>query len=148
MCACVLAGCAFHRISWAAVKAPAGPFCWAALGHSAPVCSCVWHNLSQIQYPAFSCVELHAVDDCPMLQYIHIPLRGRSSLQGVGSTFHFSVSKLGADAINSCIQITDEDVEQNWPWNWAWGTSPVTVSSQMQLHSLWPLELQPAQLSV
>ena len=73
--------------------------------------------LSQVQYPTLSCLEDHAVDDCPMLQYIHIPLRGRSSLQGVGSTFHFSVSKLGADAINSCIQITDEDVEQNWPWN-------------------------------
>lgn len=35
--------------------------------------------LSQMQNPAFSFTELHATDDCSVLQFIQIPLQGPSS---------------------------------------------------------------------
>jgi len=51
-----------------------------------------------------------------MLQSIQIPLQGTFSLRRVSSTSQFGIiSKLAYGAFNSCIQIFDKDMEQNWP---------------------------------
>ena len=51
-----------------------------------------------------------------MLQSIQIPLQGFLSLEGVNSTSQVSIiSKLANGAFNSCIQIIDKNIEQNWP---------------------------------
>lgn len=61
---------------------------------------------SQLSSPHFPLLnERPAVADCPVLQYIQIPLRGLSSLQGVCSTSHFNViSELTEDTFHSNIQ--------------------------------------------
>ncbi|KAK4816609.1 hypothetical protein QYF61_018657 [Mycteria americana] len=45
-----------------------------------------------------------------------IPLQGLLSLERVNSTSQFRiVTKLASDAFNSCLQITDKNIEQDWP---------------------------------
>ncbi|GAB0207835.1 adenomatous polyposis coli protein-like [Grus japonensis] len=73
-------------------------------------------TLSQVKNLVFVSVKIYATDDCPMLQSIQIPLQGLLSLERVNSTSQFGIiSKLANDAFNSCIQIIDKYVEQNWP---------------------------------
>ncbi|GAB0204940.1 hypothetical protein GRJ2_002959600 [Grus japonensis] len=45
-----------------------------------------------------------------------IPLQGLLSLERVNSTSQFGIiDKLANDAFNSCLQITDKDIDQDWP---------------------------------
>ncbi|GAB0209802.1 hypothetical protein GRJ2_003445900 [Grus japonensis] len=49
-------------------------------------------------------------------QRLLIPLQGLLSLKRVNSTSQFGIiSKLAHGAFNSCIQIIDKYIEQNWP---------------------------------
>ncbi|GAB0206601.1 mitochondrial enolase superfamily member 1 [Grus japonensis] len=51
-----------------------------------------------------------------LIAYDEIPLQGLLSLKRVNSTSQFSIiSKFANGAFNSCIQITDKNIEQNWP---------------------------------
>ncbi|GAB0208543.1 macrophage immunometabolism regulator [Grus japonensis] len=101
----------------AANQHPQIPFCRAALQPLLSQSMLVSGiTPSQVLNLAFVLVKFHAIDDCPMLQSIQIPLQGPSSLERVNSTSQFSiVSKLANGAFNSCIQITDKNIEQNWP---------------------------------
>ncbi|KAK4811166.1 hypothetical protein QYF61_019797 [Mycteria americana] len=73
-------------------------------------------GVCRVQNLAFGLVKFHAINDCPMLQSIQISLQGLLSLKRVNSTSQFSViSKLANGAFNSCLQIIDKNIEQNWP---------------------------------
>ena len=81
-------------------------------------------TLSQMQNLTFVLVKFHAIDDCPMLQSIQVPLQGLLSLRRVNSTSQFGiVSKLANGAFNSCMQIIDQNIEWNWPQNGALGNT-------------------------
>ncbi|KAK4815505.1 hypothetical protein QYF61_003063, partial [Mycteria americana] len=64
--------------------------------------------LSQVQKLSFV-VKFHAIDDCPVLQFMYIPLQGLLSLKRVNSTSQFSIiSKLTNGAFNACLQVIDK----------------------------------------
>ncbi|CAM9162361.1 unnamed protein product [Bubo scandiacus] len=71
---------------------------------------------SQVQNLTFGLVQFPATDDCPVLRSMWIPLQGLLSLKRVNSTSQFTItSKLTHNAFNSCLHITDRNIEQNWP---------------------------------
>ncbi|KAK4806807.1 hypothetical protein QYF61_005603 [Mycteria americana] len=58
----------------------------------------------QVQNPAFGLVKFHAIDDCPMLQSIQIPLQGLLSLERVNSTSQFSIISKLANSAFGCTR--------------------------------------------
>jgi len=73
-------------------------------------------TLSQVQDLAFILVQLHVMDDCPVLQPIQIPLQSLISRERVNSISWFGIiSKLAQGAVKFCLQMTDQRMEQNWP---------------------------------
>jgi len=70
---------------------------------------------SKMQKLSLVLLEFHAIDGCPMLQSIQIPLQGLL-FKRVSSTSQLRIiCKLTSYAFNSCLQIINKNIEQNKP---------------------------------
>ena len=69
----------------------------------------------QVQDSTLALVKPHQVPLCPTLQSVQVMLNGSTAFRCVihSSQFHI-VSRLAEGALYPFIQITDEDVEQDW----------------------------------
>ncbi|KAK4805635.1 hypothetical protein QYF61_009861 [Mycteria americana] len=71
--------------------------------------------LTQVQDLALGLVEPHEVHMGPLLELVHVPLDGISSLRSVSCTTPFGViCKFAEGALDPTVYVVDEDIKQYW----------------------------------
>lgn len=106
-----------------------------------PVCTFVWHY----SVPrAALCIYLCWISCCCRLSSapVYLGPSARLLIPWVNIISPFSViSKLARDAFNSCIQITEKNIEQNWSKNWDQGNTGQQPDVTPSRTTLWALTL-------
>lgn len=122
-------GFATADLYWACCQpAPPDPFLWGC----SPAMLLPIHTCGKyFSITAFVLVQFHAMNGCPVLQSIQIPLQGLLSLERVNSTFQFSIiSKLPTPVSRSLINILNRTVPETEPWDnagdWPPARFPIT----------------------
>ncbi|KAK4813127.1 hypothetical protein QYF61_011338 [Mycteria americana] len=72
--------------------------------------------VTQVQDPALSLVEPHTIGPSPWIQPVQVPLQSLPTLQQINTPAQLGViCKLTEGALNPLVQITDDDIKQDWP---------------------------------
>ncbi|KAK4817943.1 hypothetical protein QYF61_003373 [Mycteria americana] len=99
--------------------------------------------VTQVQDPALGLVEPHTIGPGPSIQPVQVPLQSLPTLKQINTPSLLGViCKLTEGALDPFVQITDKDIEQNWPQHRALGNTacdrPPTGVNSIHHHSLGP----------